>query len=159
MPYYKDSTSSSQSSSKRVLMACTECRKRKVRCNPDRSGVTRPCDRCSRNGLQCRYEPISSPAEDTDGEDGIKLFDPYAHNNPMLHNPQQIHNGGTPYPPNQFHRQPANVTTYQPYPGGYHNNSGAYNTHSQQQPQYHSSRSNTTTPVQPIRLRFVLPSS
>ncbi|KAJ8085472.1 hypothetical protein PM082_004288 [Marasmius tenuissimus] len=62
----------STGTSKRVIMACTECRKRKVRCNPDRSGVTRPCDQCSRNGLQCRYEPISIPTEAS----GIKLHDP-----------------------------------------------------------------------------------
>ncbi|KAK1230640.1 hypothetical protein PQX77_006270 [Marasmius sp. AFHP31] len=68
-----------QSSSKRVLMACTECRKRKVRCNPDRSGVTHPCERCDRHGLRCRYEPISNffPEHDP-GAEGIKLFDPYA---------------------------------------------------------------------------------
>ncbi|KAK1234657.1 hypothetical protein PQX77_002140 [Marasmius sp. AFHP31] len=70
-----------QLSSKRVLMACTECRKRKVRCNPDRSGVTRPCERCSRNRQRCRYEPINVDPELDSGE-GIKLYDPYAQSPP-----------------------------------------------------------------------------
>ncbi|KAG7091683.1 hypothetical protein E1B28_010702 [Marasmius oreades] len=99
-------TSSSRSNANerphtRVLMACTHCRTRKIKCEIDPHGTSRPCKNCRQKGRECIYTPISSsPANDPD-ENIIILHDPYAHASSALprhvptghldpHHPQSI---------------------------------------------------------------------
>ncbi|RDX53067.1 hypothetical protein OH76DRAFT_66671 [Lentinus brumalis] len=41
--------------SKRTPIACTECRRRQVKC----SGTTPRCERCQKKGIECTYMPLS----------------------------------------------------------------------------------------------------
>ena len=141
MTHHKDSASASRGTgNKRVLMACTECRKRKIKvsqyvhstrytgltvpqCNIDPSGTARPCERCSRKGNQCRYEPIgSTQGEGPFGNDGsIQLHYPYANGPPVdsatLHLPLSSQQVGT-YNPNQ-HTPPNNTPAFNNSPAGH----------------------------------------
>ncbi|KAJ7500599.1 hypothetical protein B0H11DRAFT_2189440, partial [Mycena galericulata] len=47
----------------RVYMACTHCRKRKVRCITTEESYDKPCERCVRRGFKCEYVPVSAPPQ------------------------------------------------------------------------------------------------
>ncbi|KAJ7164498.1 hypothetical protein C8R46DRAFT_313399 [Mycena filopes] len=47
----------------RVYIACTACRKRKVKCLSDEYEQT-PCERCVRKGLKCEYVPVGGEQDD-----------------------------------------------------------------------------------------------
>ncbi|KAJ7191313.1 hypothetical protein GGX14DRAFT_600757 [Mycena pura] len=40
---------------RRVIIACTNCRKRKIRCLTAEDSPVLPCERCSEKGLKCEY--------------------------------------------------------------------------------------------------------
>ncbi|KAJ7176311.1 hypothetical protein C8R43DRAFT_943096 [Mycena crocata] len=62
------SASSSSSRSKRVIIACTNCRKRKIRCLTSEQPPINPCERCAKKGLQCEYIPVpDQPDYSADG--------------------------------------------------------------------------------------------
>ncbi|KAI3616897.1 hypothetical protein WG66_004291 [Moniliophthora roreri] len=39
----------------RTPLACTNCRRRKARCDPHPEGFSKPCQRCNKGGLLCEY--------------------------------------------------------------------------------------------------------
>ena len=87
------------------------------------SGPTRPCERCSRQGLRCRFEviPTSGPARQTpEDEEVITLYDPYRPNSPT-----------NPHPTNPIPRYSVSQLSS--------NQGGTYTTHS-------SGRGNQQTP-------------
>ncbi|KAJ7865340.1 hypothetical protein B0H14DRAFT_3443038 [Mycena olivaceomarginata] len=43
---------------RRSLMACTTCRKRKIRCITTEQPPINPCTRCTKNGLPCEYMAV-----------------------------------------------------------------------------------------------------
>ncbi|KAF8206836.1 hypothetical protein K438DRAFT_2013892 [Mycena galopus ATCC 62051] len=45
---------------RRVIIACTNCRKRKIRCLNAEDMPSKPCDRCTTKGLDCRYVTIGN---------------------------------------------------------------------------------------------------
>ncbi|KAI0721941.1 hypothetical protein C8T65DRAFT_171382 [Cerioporus squamosus] len=49
--------------SKRTPIACTECRRRQVKC----SGTTPRCERCHKKGIECTYMPLSEQRGGTGG--------------------------------------------------------------------------------------------
>ncbi|KAJ6586483.1 hypothetical protein DFH09DRAFT_1359788 [Mycena vulgaris] len=44
---------------RRTSIACSKCRKRKIKCTPSGDGPHDPCARCLRRGLQCKYVAVS----------------------------------------------------------------------------------------------------
>ncbi|KAJ7622316.1 hypothetical protein FB45DRAFT_870522 [Roridomyces roridus] len=40
---------------KRVYVACTNCRRLKMRCDTTEESLDTPCERCARRGLRCQY--------------------------------------------------------------------------------------------------------
>ncbi|ESK91101.1 c6 zinc finger domain containing protein [Moniliophthora roreri MCA 2997] len=78
----KDKSNSKRS---RVLLACTSCRARKIKCyrsNPH--SVTSSCNRCRHRGIQCEYTPIDTER----GASGIDpspvyLYYPYCDDKPQ----------------------------------------------------------------------------
>ncbi|KAJ7830637.1 hypothetical protein B0H14DRAFT_2593184 [Mycena olivaceomarginata] len=51
---------------RRALMACTNCRKRKMRCITTEQPPTNPCARCTKKGLPCEY--VSAEDDSTPGQ-------------------------------------------------------------------------------------------
>ncbi|KAJ7818771.1 hypothetical protein B0H14DRAFT_3739519 [Mycena olivaceomarginata] len=51
---------------RRTLMACTNCRKRKMRCITTEQPPTNPCARCTKKGLPCEY--VSVEEDSTPGQ-------------------------------------------------------------------------------------------
>ncbi|KAK7050747.1 hypothetical protein R3P38DRAFT_2503291 [Favolaschia claudopus] len=49
---------------RRVIIACTNCRKRKVRCLTPEDPPSSPCDRCIKKGLKCEYVTISNQRDE-----------------------------------------------------------------------------------------------
>ncbi|KAJ6532647.1 hypothetical protein B0H19DRAFT_1081678 [Mycena capillaripes] len=45
---------------RRVIIACTNCRKRKIRCLTPEDPPLNPCDRCTEKGLKCEYITITN---------------------------------------------------------------------------------------------------
>ncbi|KAJ6549987.1 hypothetical protein B0H19DRAFT_1073884 [Mycena capillaripes] len=50
---------------RRVIIACTNCRKRKIRCLTPEETPVNPCDRCTKKGLKCEYITISNQEADS----------------------------------------------------------------------------------------------
>ncbi|KAJ8096271.1 hypothetical protein PM082_011425 [Marasmius tenuissimus] len=97
-------------------MACTNCRRRKVKCNIDPAGTTRPCERCRRHALECVFEPVrppstSAPTQEDDGS--IRLFYPYSSMAPG--NTSATHYVGPAYNPSSCTPGPGVQSPY-PYP-------------------------------------------
>ncbi|KAJ7084582.1 hypothetical protein B0H15DRAFT_386469 [Mycena belliarum] len=44
---------------RRTYVACTHCRRRKIKCITDDLRLRKPCERCGRKGLQCRYLAVA----------------------------------------------------------------------------------------------------
>ncbi|KAF7318679.1 C6 finger domain [Mycena chlorophos] len=44
---------------RRVIIACTNCRKRKIRCMTSEESPVNPCERCEEKGLRCEYVTIT----------------------------------------------------------------------------------------------------
>ncbi|KAJ7620355.1 hypothetical protein FB45DRAFT_871385 [Roridomyces roridus] len=44
---------------KRVYVACTNCRRLKIRCDTTEEALDTPCERCARRGLQCQYLTVN----------------------------------------------------------------------------------------------------
>ncbi|KAF7300883.1 C6 finger domain [Mycena kentingensis (nom. inval.)] len=52
------------STRRRVIIACTNCRKRKVRCLTAEDSPVHPCTRCVAKGLRCEYITVTDQRED-----------------------------------------------------------------------------------------------
>ncbi|KAJ6578485.1 hypothetical protein B0H19DRAFT_1062965 [Mycena capillaripes] len=50
---------------RRVIIACTNFRKRKIRCLTPEDPPLNPCDRCTKKGLKCEYVTISNQQADS----------------------------------------------------------------------------------------------
>ncbi|KAJ7921363.1 hypothetical protein B0H13DRAFT_1866742 [Mycena leptocephala] len=50
---------------RRVIIACTNCRRRKIRCLTAEDPPSNPCDRCIKKGLKCEYITITNQREDS----------------------------------------------------------------------------------------------
>ncbi|KAF8124278.1 hypothetical protein K438DRAFT_1977603 [Mycena galopus ATCC 62051] len=48
------------SARRRVIIACTNCRKRKIRCITTEDPPQTPCNRCAKKNLQCEYITIAN---------------------------------------------------------------------------------------------------
>ncbi|KAJ7055735.1 hypothetical protein C8F01DRAFT_445330 [Mycena amicta] len=55
---------------RRVIIACTHCRKRKVRCLTKEESPVNPCQRCLENGLRCEYLTVTDQREYRKRRDG-----------------------------------------------------------------------------------------
>ncbi|KAJ6452482.1 hypothetical protein C8R45DRAFT_1113037 [Mycena sanguinolenta] len=49
---------------RRVIIACTHCRKRKIRCLTPEDPPQNPCDRCAKKGLKCEYVTIANQRDE-----------------------------------------------------------------------------------------------
>ncbi|KAJ7772253.1 hypothetical protein B0H16DRAFT_166810 [Mycena metata] len=47
-------------SRRRVIIACTNCRKRKIRCLTPEEPPENPCERCVKRGLRCEYITVTN---------------------------------------------------------------------------------------------------
>ncbi|KAJ7138580.1 hypothetical protein C8R46DRAFT_1234382 [Mycena filopes] len=56
---------------RRVIIACTNCRKRKIRCLTAEETPENPCGRCIKRGLKCEYITVTDQREDS-GSSGKK---------------------------------------------------------------------------------------
>ncbi|KAJ6457982.1 hypothetical protein C8R45DRAFT_1184122 [Mycena sanguinolenta] len=61
---------SSKNSRRRTIMACINCRKRKVKCVTTEQPPKNPCARCKKNGLTCQYV-----AAENDDDNDYPQFD------------------------------------------------------------------------------------
>ncbi|KAJ7225142.1 hypothetical protein B0H12DRAFT_1077879 [Mycena haematopus] len=50
---------------RRVIIACTHCRKRKIRCMTPEDPPQNPCDRCVKKGLKCEYVTMATQRDET----------------------------------------------------------------------------------------------
>ncbi|KAJ7768972.1 hypothetical protein B0H16DRAFT_1882110 [Mycena metata] len=50
---------------RRVIIACTHCRKRKIRCLTAEETPEKPCGRCVKRGLQCEYITVTDQQGDS----------------------------------------------------------------------------------------------
>ncbi|KAJ6586477.1 hypothetical protein DFH09DRAFT_1143484, partial [Mycena vulgaris] len=50
---------------RRTSIACSKCRKRKIKCTPSSDGPHDPCARCLRGGFQCEYVAVSEQVDQT----------------------------------------------------------------------------------------------
>ncbi|KAJ3558653.1 hypothetical protein NM688_g798 [Phlebia brevispora] len=77
--------------SKRTAIACTECRRRQVKC----TGTTPQCERCGKRGIKCEYIPCSQqkaassspPMRPTYPEQPVRPAAPSYHSSPTVHRP------------------------------------------------------------------------
>ncbi|KAF8145743.1 hypothetical protein K438DRAFT_1781658 [Mycena galopus ATCC 62051] len=49
---------------RRVIIACTNCRKRKIRCVTPEDPPQHPCNRCAKKGLKCQYITIANQRDE-----------------------------------------------------------------------------------------------
>ncbi|KAK7052745.1 hypothetical protein R3P38DRAFT_3306360 [Favolaschia claudopus] len=54
---------------RRTLLACLECRRRKMRCIPSEQPPTNPCARCQKKGLRCEYVAVEIDDSGPSGSD------------------------------------------------------------------------------------------
>ncbi|KAJ7500572.1 hypothetical protein B0H11DRAFT_1908999 [Mycena galericulata] len=131
----------------RVYMACTHCRKRKVRCITTEESYDKPCERCVRRGFKCEYIPASapthSPAPTRDPPAPPHTSNPS--NQPTTHgydasNPRPAHGSrqhSRSYSLNPPSGQPPDHLTLLPPSAQYINSGGQpQNHHAGQQPDY-----------------------
>ncbi|KAF9259665.1 hypothetical protein L218DRAFT_1056780 [Marasmius fiardii PR-910] len=108
----------------RVLMACTSCRQRKVRCKVDPLGTSRPCERCRDRGYPCVFEPIGTSSLDDSTDDGVILTNPYASTSaaPPSRAPHHTHpahhSSGYPTDPSAYPHPPTSGHISGPPPRG-----------------------------------------
>ncbi|KAF8173342.1 hypothetical protein K438DRAFT_1980890 [Mycena galopus ATCC 62051] len=50
---------------RRVIIACTHCRKRKIRCLTPEDPPQNPCNRCAKKGLHCEYITIADQRDES----------------------------------------------------------------------------------------------
>ncbi|KAJ7768964.1 hypothetical protein B0H16DRAFT_1781234 [Mycena metata] len=50
---------------RRVIIACTNCRKRKIRCLTSEETPENPCERCVNRGLRCKYITVTDQRGDS----------------------------------------------------------------------------------------------
>ncbi|KAK0206502.1 hypothetical protein DFS33DRAFT_1381621 [Desarmillaria ectypa] len=109
----------------RALIACTHCRKRKIKCvpvsseDPDRSHNS-PCERCTKKHLKCEYVPVDGSAPATSPSPPATV--------PLIHWPND-----PSAPTNQLNRAPvyppSNMVRHEAIPSPYispnnHNHTG-----------------------------------
>lgn len=58
----------------RISLACTNCRKRKIKCDTNDDIPPEPCGRCVKNKLLCQYLTV---AEDPEARPNSQSWDPY----------------------------------------------------------------------------------
>jgi hypothetical protein len=110
---------------RRTLMACTNCRERKLKvsepfaigliplltlsqCRPVESVDSSPCERCIKEGGFCQYRPV----------DPSSTSNNHAYDYPNQDDPVILYPVHSPPPPNQEFAVPVNPP-YVPTPGGY----------------------------------------
>ncbi|KAJ7136953.1 hypothetical protein C8R44DRAFT_948704 [Mycena epipterygia] len=49
---------------RRVVLACTNCRRRKIRCLTSEDPPKNPCERCVKKGLKCEYLPVADQGDE-----------------------------------------------------------------------------------------------
>ncbi|KAJ7738785.1 hypothetical protein B0H16DRAFT_1465632 [Mycena metata] len=102
---------------RRVYIACTACRKRKIRCITAEESPDKPCERCSEKGLRCEYLAVAE-------EQPPSSSHPHAPSgrNARFSNPGQLPPSGSQFPggypgnapPTQHSNTPHNA--YHPRP-------------------------------------------
>ncbi|KAJ7858342.1 hypothetical protein B0H14DRAFT_2577755 [Mycena olivaceomarginata] len=119
---------------RRVIIACTNCRKRKIRCLTLEDTPVNPCDRCSKKGLKCEYVTITNQREDSESTNPpLERGPSHSSSNPPPSRSQQASSGNSSRPVDprwdrnsrrdpaaqpRFH-QPVHGSQYLPYQAGY----------------------------------------
>ncbi|KAJ7026782.1 hypothetical protein C8F04DRAFT_1296110 [Mycena alexandri] len=121
---------------RRNIIACTNCRKRKIRCLTPEEPPENPCERCVKRGLRCEYITVAnqqgsaknkgeaehtskrssrsqSPPATYPGVDGVKWHEPRPRRSYSAPNPAVKH-----YPYAQYSR-PSSGYAYHADGGGY----------------------------------------
>ncbi|KAF7366180.1 C6 finger domain [Mycena venus] len=82
---------------RRVIIACTNCRKRKIRCLTPEDPPLNPCDRCTKKGLKCEYITIANQRDETlSAGRGSRRGHPPAHGYSHSVRPRDPHWNGSP---------------------------------------------------------------
>ncbi|KAJ6514255.1 hypothetical protein C8R47DRAFT_569313 [Mycena vitilis] len=69
--------------SKRTNLACSNCRRRKIKCVPRNDSTQEPCERCSKRGLTCEFVAIGgADAHDTSDHASTSYAPPASANSP-----------------------------------------------------------------------------
>ncbi|KAJ7485961.1 hypothetical protein FB451DRAFT_1231521 [Mycena latifolia] len=62
---------------KRTSIACSSCRKRKIKCMPSSNDPHDPCARCLRRGFRCEYVTVSEQQQDASESSTSRTGAPY----------------------------------------------------------------------------------
>ncbi|KAJ7228754.1 hypothetical protein GGX14DRAFT_414810 [Mycena pura] len=115
---------------RRAMIACTNCRRRKIKCVTSEEPPRNPCQRCTKRDLHCEYVAVDDPPTPEDQFSRLPLasyHQPPVYPQPPNHPPTYPSNpeyaGYAPYPTNV---NPAHSAPF-PGPTGYPNGPFQYN--------------------------------
>ncbi|KAK7061643.1 hypothetical protein R3P38DRAFT_3166623 [Favolaschia claudopus] len=84
---------------RRAMIACSNCRRRKIKCVTTEEPPRKPCQRCTKRGLVCEYVAVEDDEPDTTPESPPPPL-PSHTSLPLQHSPPGAHMRGQ-YPPSQ----------------------------------------------------------
>ncbi|KAF8176676.1 hypothetical protein K438DRAFT_73182 [Mycena galopus ATCC 62051] len=97
-----EASAESLSKRRRVYVACTNCRRRKIKCVTSEQSSMKPCARCTKRGLACKYTPIAESYNNSLGYHGV----PNTGYKPPYAPPQPQYTGSWNSPPPSLYGYP-----------------------------------------------------